>query len=184
MATLYKISRNIVSTFIQNSKLYPASQRLVSSCCHLHQKEDTKSSEGSGPQKIKRVSPETSIRYLESDAFKATYGDNLVWELYRRNYKGQYAPPTRKKCIRAEYLATGNPCPICRDEYLVLHHTNIKLLQQFISPNSGEILPSIKTGICQQSFKTLQIEVAIAADLGLLEMTVPFREYNYKDYLD
>ncbi|CAI9728888.1 ribosomal S18b, mitochondrial-like [Octopus vulgaris] len=182
MAGIYNISRNIIKGFLQSAKICPSSQRFVTSCCQLHQKETT--SAKSYPNKIIRASPETSKRYLESDAYKETYGDKLVWELYRRNFKGQYPPPTRKKCIRAEYIATGNPCPICRDEFLVLHHTNVKLLQQFICPHSGEILPSIKTGICQQTFRTLQIEVAIAIDLGLIEMMVPFRKYNYSDYID
>lgn len=33
-------------------------------------------------------------------AYKQTYGDNLVWKLYKRNHKGQIAPKkTRKTCI-------------------------------------------------------------------------------------
>ncbi|CAI9728889.1 Hypothetical predicted protein [Octopus vulgaris] len=123
MAGIYNISRNIIKGFLQSAKICPSSQRFVTSCCQLHQKETT--SAKSYPNKIIRASPETSKRYLESDAYKETYGDKLVWELYRRNFKGQYPPPTRKKCIRAEYIATGNPCPICRDEFLVLHHTVI-----------------------------------------------------------
>jgi small subunit ribosomal protein S18b, mitochondrial len=34
---------------------------------------------------------------------------------------------------------TGNPCPICRDEYLVVSHKNLKLLSQFVSPDSGYV---------------------------------------------
>lgn len=41
---------------------------------------------------------------------------------------------------RQEEIATGNPCPICRDEYLVLDYRNVKLLQQFICPHTGSIL--------------------------------------------
>lgn len=37
-------------------------------------------------------------------------------------------------------IVTGNPCPICRDEYLVLHEKNVDLLKQFISPYTGEVL--------------------------------------------
>jgi len=39
-------------------------------------------------------------------------------------------------------ISTGNPCPICRDEYLVLDHRNIDLLKQFVSPFNGGILPT------------------------------------------
>jgi small subunit ribosomal protein S18b len=41
---------------------------------------------------------------------------------------------------RGGKISTGNPCPICRDEYLVLHHENVDLLKQFISPHTGEVL--------------------------------------------
>lgn len=37
-------------------------------------------------------------------------------------------------------IATGNPCPICRDEYLILDYRNVDLLKQFISPYSGKLL--------------------------------------------
>lgn len=37
-------------------------------------------------------------------------------------------------------ISTGNPCPICRDEYLVLDYRNVDLLKQFISPYSGKLL--------------------------------------------
>lgn len=37
-------------------------------------------------------------------------------------------------------IATGNPCPICRDEFLILDYRNVDLLKQFISPYSGKLL--------------------------------------------
>lgn len=48
----------------------------------------------------------------------------------------------------------------------MIHLQNIKLLEQFISPYSEEILPSIKTGICKKQYKKLLVEVAIARDYG------------------
>lgn len=87
-----------------------------------------------------KIDVETSIRYLQSDAYKQTYGNHLVWHLYRRNHKGALAPKrTRRACIKQNEIKTGSPCPICRDPYLVLHHTNLALLRQFISPHSGEV---------------------------------------------
>lgn len=88
-----------------------------------------------------RVIPvETSIRYLNSSAYKQTYGELPVWVPYRRNFKGAFAPRlTRKTCIRHGKISTGNPCPICRDEYLVLDHNNTELLKQFISEQSGKV---------------------------------------------
>jgi small subunit ribosomal protein S18b len=89
-----------------------------------------------------RVIPvETSIRYLGSSAYKQTYGEQPVWVPYRRNFKGPFPPrKTRKTCIRHGKISTGNPCPICRDEYLVLDHNNTELLKQFISQQSGKVI--------------------------------------------
>lgn len=88
-----------------------------------------------------RIIPvETSINYLASDAYRQTYGDRPVWEQYRRNFKGGFAPRnTRQTCIRGGLISTGSPCPICRDEYLVLDYRNLDLLKQFISPHSGQV---------------------------------------------
>ncbi|OXA63132.1 uncharacterized protein LOC110861806 [Folsomia candida] len=133
--------------------------------------------------RTKVIPVEVSIRYLKSPAYKTTYGDNLVWVLYRRNFKGQFAPKkTRKTCIRAGELATGNPCPICRDEYLVLHPENVTLLKQFISPFNGEILNYTKTGLCQMQHEKLLIAVKQAKDIGSITFDIPFREYDYSEY--
>jgi small subunit ribosomal protein S18b len=88
-----------------------------------------------------RIIPvETSIKYIKSAAYKETYGDQPVWVPYRRNFKGQIPPKkTRKTCIRSGKISTGNPCPVCRDEYLILHPNNTELLKQFISPQTGEV---------------------------------------------
>lgn len=83
---------------------------------------------------------EKSIEYLQSPAFKTTYGDHKVWQLYRRVHKGQFAPrKTRKTCVRGNVIAVGSPCPICRDEYLVLDYRNLELLKMFISPYTGQV---------------------------------------------
>lgn len=126
---------------------------------------------------------ETSMRYLNSSAYKETYGDQLVWEQYRRNHKGAIPPrKTRKTCIRKGVISTGNPCPICRDEYLVLDHRNIELLQQFISPHTGQILSYSKTGLCQKKHFELTVAVKRAQDFGLITFNVPFREFDLDEY--
>ena len=69
------------------------------------------------------ISPEISIKDLESVAFKTTYGKDPIWTKYRRNFKGQRLPlKTRETCIRQDKITTGSPCPICRDEYLVIDY--------------------------------------------------------------
>ncbi|EFX62848.1 hypothetical protein DAPPUDRAFT_67655, partial [Daphnia pulex] len=110
------------------------------------------------------------------------YGEDPVWVRYRRNFKGQFAPKTRKTCIRQEKLSTGNPCPICRDEYLILDCRNVVLLRQFISPFNGAILPTEKTGLCQHKHRELVVAIMKAKDYGLIKFDVPSREYEYSDY--
>lgn len=129
------------------------------------------------------VPVETSIKYLRSLAFQKTYENQPVWVLYRRNYKGGLPPKkTRKTCIRGGKISTGNPCPICRDEYLVLHEQNLELLKQFICPHTGAILSYNKTGLCQKSHKQLLVSIERAYDRGLIVYDVPFRKYDYSDY--
>lgn len=74
------------------------------------------------PKDRSRVIPlEVSLAYMDSAAYSAVYGDKKIWELYRRNFKnGITFAPTRKTCIRHGKISCGNPCPICRDEYLVI----------------------------------------------------------------
>lgn len=132
-----------------------------------------------------KIPVEASIRYLKSSAYKEAYGEQFVWEQYRRNHKGIFPPrKTRKTCIRKDTITTGNPCPICRDEYLVLDHRNIDLLKQFISPHSGEVLSYTKTGLCQKKHLQLLVAVERAKDYGLLTFDVPYREFDYSEYYE
>ncbi|KAL9707821.1 hypothetical protein quinque_011339 [Culex quinquefasciatus] len=97
--------------------------------------------------------------------------------------QGLYPPKqTRKTCVRKGKLSTGNPCPVCRDEYLVLDHQNVELLKQVVSPQTGKVLSYSITGLCQR--KQLELKVAIdrAMDYGLITFDVPFRDYDYAEY--
>lgn len=111
---------------------------------HGNHKEESKNprekAEESSIDRTKIIPVETSMRYLKSAAYKETYGEEPVWVPYRRNHKGLFPPrKTRKTCIRQGKISTGNPCPICRDEYLVLHEENTELLNQFISSQTGKV---------------------------------------------
>lgn len=126
---------------------------------------------------------ETSIKYLQSEAYKTAYSDQPVWVPYRRNFKGVFAPKkTRKTCIRGGVISCGSPCPICRDEYLVLDYRNLELLKQFISPYTGQVLSYSKTGLCQKTHEKLLIAIERAWDRGLIPYQVPFREFDYAEY--
>ncbi|XP_053696123.1 28S ribosomal protein S18b, mitochondrial [Sabethes cyaneus] len=138
----------------------------------------------SDPKDRTRVIPvETSIRYLLSEAYQQTYQGDPVWKQYRRNHKGIYAPlKTRKTCIRKGRISTGNPCPVCRDEYLVLDHRNLSLIKQFISDQTGEVLSYQITGLCQKRHLELLVAVERAKDCGMITFNVPFRHYDYLEY--
>lgn len=136
-----------------------------------------------GADRTNVIPVETSIKYMQSEAYQAAYGDDPVWKKYRRNFKGQFAPKqTRKTCIRGGVITTGNACPVCRDEYLVLHPANTALLKQFISPHNQAILPTSKTNICRMRQKQLTVAIQTARDTGLLTFDVPFRHYHYPEY--
>lgn len=148
------------------------------------EQEQAKAEVRDDPKDRTRVIPvETSIRYLTSEAYQQTYQEDPVWKQYRRNHKGVYPPKlTRKTCIRQGKLATGNPCPICRDEYLVLDHRNVDLIRQFISSQSGKVLSYQITGLCQKRHLQLLVAVERAMDYGLITFDVPFRDYDYSEY--
>lgn len=130
-----------------------------------------------------QIPVETSIRYLKSRAYEQTYGKEPVWVPYRRNFKGQWVPrKTRLSCIVKGTLRTGNPCPLCRDQYLVLHETNVELLKQFISPYTGDVLPTETTNLCRRQHDNLWVAILKAREQGHLTFDVPFRRYNYKDF--
>ncbi|KAK2705651.1 small ribosomal subunit protein mS40-like [Artemia franciscana] len=134
-------------------------------------------------EKYVEVPLETSLAYLKSKSYEKTYGDEPVWKNYRRNFAGQFQPKLRKTCIRAGELTTSNACPICRDENLLLHFENVNLLQQFIDPYSGETLNNKKTGLCRKRQSQLLVEILKAKAHGLIEFDVPFRSYDYNEYI-
>lgn len=131
-----------------------------------------------------KVDYKDSIRYLESEAYKRTYQGGLVWHLYRRNHKSLYpSENTRPNCINEHgFLKTSYPCTICRDEYLVLHPEHPKLLSQFISPYTGQIIDRRVHGLCLKQYRKLIISVIQSKDLGLLTHEVPDRLYDYNEY--
>lgn len=132
---------------------------------------------------VESIPVETGIRYLQSKAYSITYGENPVWKYYRRNFRGAIPPrKTRKTCVRSGKIASNNPCPLCRDNYLVVDPQNTELLKQFISPHTGETLSYKVTGLCQKQHKRLLSAIDIARDKGALTYDVPFRSYNYDEY--
>jgi small subunit ribosomal protein S18b len=141
----------------------------------------TKTSLRGTPYKVTDI--ETSLRYMESDAYKTVYGNEPVWKNYVRNRTKQRFPHyTRDFCAEEGLYIRGNPCPVCRDEYLLLDYRNVKLLKQFVNDHTGEVEPVIKTSICQAQLRNLRVALRKAYDLGLVTYEVPFRTYDYRDY--
>ncbi|KAG6803661.1 28S ribosomal protein S18b, mitochondrial [Apis mellifera caucasica] len=131
----------------------------------------------------KIIPVDISIKYLKSSAYKQTYGNEPIWKYYKRNFKGHIPPiKTRKTCIRSGIIATGSPCPICRDEYLVLDYRNVDLLKQFISKDTGEILNYDYTSLCQKAYKDLLVAIMKSREYGLFPYHVPFRYYDYSEW--
>ncbi|XP_022085074.1 28S ribosomal protein S18b, mitochondrial-like isoform X2 [Acanthaster planci] len=126
------------------------------------------------------------IAYLQSEEYIERYGERPVFANYRRNHKGRVPPKrTRLMCVRGKgekRRVAGNPCPVCRDENLLLHYQNVKLLQQFICPHSGLIYSDARTGVCQKQYKKLRKTIAEARAHGLIPYTVPFVEYDYQEF--
>lgn len=128
-------------------------------------------------------SVETSIQYMKSEAFDKAYGTKLIWEWYIRNFRGgQPKTYTRKECIVMETYATGNPCPVCRDPYLVVDYKNVDLLNQFVSPYTGYLYPASKTSVCKKQHENLEVAFRKACDHGLIEHNIPHRTYDYSKY--
>ncbi|XP_015431424.1 PREDICTED: 28S ribosomal protein S18b, mitochondrial [Dufourea novaeangliae] len=173
---------NLITKVIPVRFIHPTILQQVNEKNSVGQ-EKPQSDVSSSKDRSKVIPVETSIRYLKSNAYKETYGNFPVWKHYRRNHKGQFPPQkTRKTCIRNNIVSTGSPCPICRDEYLVLDYVNIELLKQFISEHNGKILSYKTTGLCQKSHNNLLVAVHKAKEYGLLTFDVPFRQYDYSEW--
>ena len=139
------------------------------------------------PEKDRRdpVPVEISINYMQSDAYKQTYGIDPVWLRYRRNFKGKILPLKNvTKCIKDGVIIRSNPCPICRDEYLVPDYRNIELLKQFVCPYTGRIYTPREVQVCTDKYRIVQSEILKARDYGYLTYDVPFREFDYNQYFD
>ncbi|CAL8297152.1 unnamed protein product [Lota lota] len=125
---------------------------------------------------------DTPWDYLESEEYIERYGKHPVWADYRRNHKGGIPPQkTRKTCIRGDKIC-GNPCPICRDHNVIIHHQNVKLLQQFINPYTGTVYDPTRTGVCMKQQKVLNEAVNVARDHGLLPFQIPHVEFLGEDF--
>ncbi|KAG8127801.1 putative 28S ribosomal protein [Naja naja] len=160
------------------SLLLPKQLAFRTYCTEVNQEEPTKPDGREVDSRYK----EMPWKYLESEEYITKYGNNPVWFGYRRNFKGQVPPQrTRKMCIRKGHVC-GNPCPICRDQHLILDYRNVKLLEQFICPHSNVILDATRTGMCRNKYKELVKAIDQAQDKGLLPVSTPLISFRYVDW--
>ncbi|KAI2801925.1 Ribosomal protein S18 [Blomia tropicalis] len=131
------------------------------------------------------VDIDLSIQYMKSDAFKETYKDYKIWQLFRRNFKGAISPSKpRISCTENGFISTTNPCVICRDRYLVLDYKNIELLHHFISPHTGYVYPNTVICLCSEQYEKLCVAITLAKSYGLIDFDVPLREYDYNHHYE
>lgn len=156
------------------------------------QDEEGGAGEGAGGKKIDPsrdrripVDLEVGLQYMKSNAFKETYRDFKIWQLFRRNFKGVISPAKpRITCVEDGFITTSNPCVICRDRYLVVDYRNVDLLNQFISPHTGYVLPNTVICLCSEQYEKLCVAVTLAKSYGLIDFEVPLREYHYGQHYD
>jgi len=135
--------------------------------------------------RTRKIPVEMSIAYMDSSGYRETYGtEHKVWELYRRNFPGRMHPnpKTRRKCIVYGKVSGGNPCPICRDEYLVVDYRNVKLINQFLTDYNRQMVSAEVSGVCREQYKKLLVAIEKARDHVYLDVDAPFVEYDYEKY--
>lgn len=112
----------------QNSAILNHNRFLSVSLKHFCEQPTENKRAAINPDKdrTKIIPVDVSIKYLNSDAYKTTYGDKLVWELYRRNHKGVFAPrKTRQTCIRQGIITTGLCSYCCKNRTACNKHNSI-----------------------------------------------------------
>lgn len=111
-------------------------------------------------------------QYFESNEYKERYGERLVWADFKRNHKGSRQKQlTRHACFFRGKMC-GNPCPLCRDDNILLNFRNFTLLHHFIDPHSGMVHHSLRTGVCRRKQKLLEHTIWLARDQGLIPTPV------------
>jgi len=178
--------RHILSNVSLSSSIIgsPTSYFHASAREFLREKPEEKTRKILAKQLYTPVDLETSKKYLKSEAFAQTYEGLPIWHptLYRRNFRGSSNPTqTRPDCV-IDGVLCGNPCPICRDDHLVVHHENLELLKHFVEPKTGKVLSHRQTNVCMLQHSRVEIAIGRARDRGLMEMRVPFRDYDYADF--
>ena len=73
----------------------------------------------------------------------------------------------------------ANPCPVCRDENILVHEDNLQLLEHFIDPLNKEVYSQEKMQICSKIYRLIRISVERAFNKGQIIRPSPFKEFDY-----
>ncbi|KAL7677365.1 hypothetical protein ACOME3_003601 [Neoechinorhynchus agilis] len=84
--------------------------------------------------------------------------------------------------LRDNVYITGHPCPLCRDEYLVVDASNIRLISQFICPETDQLYGTGVTHVCRAQHLMLQVAVERARRRAWIIYRIPPRQYDYDLY--
>ena len=126
---------------------------------------------------------ETPIDYMLSKDYQTLYKDENTWVNYRRNHKGFIPSQTsRVSCMKDGVVASGSPCPLCRDERLLMTYKNLPLLKQYIDEQTGDLQNPLRIGLCQFRLKRLAWSFTVAKDLGYLPSVVPHVKFDMNHF--
>lgn len=128
---------------------------------------------------------EEQIEYMNSEAYHNIYKGRPIWEMWKRNLRGQIKlqPPARLFCIdRNGRFNVNHACPVCRDEYLFFDYRNVALIDQFLRHGTDVPLPILRTGLCQEQHINLRAQVQKAKDHGTMPFNVEFRHFDYNEW--
>uniref|UniRef100_A0A8C1JYM7 Small ribosomal subunit protein mS40 n=1 Tax=Cyprinus carpio TaxID=7962 RepID=A0A8C1JYM7_CYPCA len=172
------LQRNIQTQRIRDWKITAPVLRLNFRALSSSSSSSSSADVTESPEVLSRYS-DRPWEYSESEEYTERYGSKPVWSNYRRNHKGGVPPQkTRKTCIRGDKIC-GNPCPICRDPNIIVHYKNVNLLQQFISPQTGIVYDSTRTGVCMKQQKLLNKAIETARDCGKLTLVfIVIKDYS------
>ncbi|OQV23913.1 hypothetical protein BV898_02261 [Hypsibius exemplaris] len=109
------------------------------------------------PQRTISLTPIRLIKKIQD----TVEGDTTVIE-------GVYVDhPADKHLLKSAAKKTGC-CPLC-DLGLKLHYSDVLIIQQFLRPGKGTVLPRFITGLCAEQQKNIDLLAYQAGKAGLLK---------------
>eukprot|EP00126_Sphaerothecum_destruens_P002597 Sdes_comp16026_c0_seq1m5210 len=86
-----------------------------------------------------------------------------------------------------EYKITPTPkkrCPICSNAITEIDYKNVRLLSQFVTDNSGRIIPRKSTGVCAKFQREIRKCIKRARHAGIMPNIYKIPEYKFDPKLN